>query len=228
MKDILVELHAGEGGSDSKLFVKDLRHAYCKYAERHNLSWEIVTNEPSYSIILLSGKDARSRFKHESGKHCVQRVPPTERGSRSHTSIISVAVLPVLEHTDIILNPDDLEIQATKGSGPGGQNKNKSKNMIRMKHVPTGFVACVDGRDYQQNRKMALSILTARVNDCQQTKDRDTHNARRQRQLDGKGRGNKIRTYNFIKQRVVDHRLNAKTRRIDDVMKGNFDLILTQ
>ena len=83
-------------------------------------------------------------------------MPPTERGSRSHTSIVSVAVLPILEQTETPLNQNDLEIQATKGSGPGGQNKNKSKNMIRMKHIPTGFVACVDGRDYQQNRKKAL------------------------------------------------------------------------
>ncbi len=219
-------MHAGEGGSDAKLFVKDLRYAYCKYAERQNLKWEIVTNEASHSIILVSGKNANETFKHEPGKHCVQRIPPTERGSRSHTSIISVAVLPIYEHTNVKLNPDDLDIQATKGSGPGGQNKNKVSSMIRMKHKPTGIVVCIDGRDQIHNKKKALKILTARVNARDKEKSLSSYNAHRQSQLDGGGRSNKVRTYNFIKQRVVDHRLNKKTRRIDDVMKGRLELIL--
>ncbi len=223
---MLVEIHAGEGGQDAKLFVKDLCQAYCKYAERHNLSWEIVNDEPSYSIILVTGQDASLHFQHEPGKHCVQRVPPTERGSRSHTSIVSVAVLPILAQTNISLNPNDLEIQATKGSGPGGQNKNKSKNMIRMRHIPTGFTACVDGRDYQQNRKMALRILTARVNDKFTNQKQSTYDQNRLSQLGNGGRSNKVRTYNFIKQRVVDHNLNAKTNQIYEIMKGHFELIL--
>jgi len=121
---------------------------------------------------------------------------------------------------------NDLEIQATKGSGPGGQNKNKSKNMIRMKHIPTGFVACVDGRDYQQNRKKALRVLTARVNAKFADQKQSKYDRNRCNQLGGGGRSNKVRTYNFIKQRVVDHNLNAKTRQIDEIMKGRFELIL--
>jgi len=175
---------------------------------------------------LVNGKDASLYFKHEPGKHCIQRVPPTERGSRSHTSIISVAVLPILEYTDIHLNPDDLEIQATKGSGPGGQHRNVTDSAIRVRHKPTKLTVFIDGRCQHQNKKKALKILTARVNAQQQEKSQSSYNAKRQSQLGGGGRSNKVRTYNFIKQqRVVDHRLNTKTKRVDDVMKGNFELL---
>lgn len=207
------------------MFIKDLRHAYCKYAERKGLRWEIVTNEPGCSVILFSGNQVGQCFQHEPGKHCVQRVPPTERGSRSHTSIVSVAVLPILSHSDVALDPDDLEIQATKGSGPGGQHRNKTSSMIRMRHKPTGFVVCIDGRDQHQNKKKALRILTARVNDKHRRQKEGDYSLARKSQLAGGGRSNKIRTYNFIRSRVVDHNLNSKTNRIDAVMKGHFDLL---
>lgn len=226
MSEILVELHAGEGGTDSKLFIKDLRTAYCKYAEKNKLNWEIVTDEPGSTTILFSGDEVGSFFEHESGKHCVQRVPPTERGGRSHTSIISVAVLPILTHSDTTLNPNDLEIQATKGSGPGGQNKNKVSSAIRMRHIPTGFVVFIDGRDQLQNKKKALKILTARVGAFYKEKKEREYGDIRRNQLGGGGRSDKCRTYNFIKSRVVDHRLGTKTSQIQAVMKGDFGKIL--
>ncbi len=130
------------------------------------------------------------------------------------------------EKSTIILKNDDLEVQATKGKGPGGQHRNKTSSMIRMRHKPTNLVVCIDGRDQHQNKKKALRILTARVEKLHQDRRQNEYNQGRKSQLDGCGRSNKIRTYNFIKHRIVDHRLGRKTTQIDEIMKGNLDLLL--
>jgi len=211
---------------DSKLFVKDLCNVYVKYSERKKLQSSMLFEGSSYISLLISGEEVIDAFQHESGKHCVQRVPPTEHGGRPHTSIISVAVLPLLENTNLVLKNNDLEINATRGKGPGGQHKNKTSSMIRAKHKPTGVVVCIDGRDQHQNKKKALRILTARVAEIDRQHKQNNHDNNRKEQLDGCGRSNKIRTYNFIKHRVVDHKLGKKTTRINDIMKGRLDLLL--
>lgn len=219
-------MHAGEGGSDSKLFIKDLSQAYCKYGDRKGLRWEIVSDEPGSTTILFTGKQASSFFDNEPGKHCVQRVPPTERGSRPHTSIVSVAVLPILEYSNTVLDPDDIEVHIARGSGKGGQKRNKTSTQVRMRHKPTGFSVCIDSRDQQQNKKLAMKILSARVAAFRKAAEDRSYDNNRKCQLDGGGRSNKIRTYNFVKNFCADHRLKTRSSRLKQVMKGDFDLIL--
>lgn len=175
--------------------------------------------------MLIKGNDAKKHFKNENGKHCVQRVPPTERGGRVHTSIVSVAVLPLAERSDFKLNNDDIEIQITKGSGPGGQNKNKVSTAVRMIHRPTGLKVFIDGRSQKQNKNRARQILEQKVKARHQAEQQESHNSTRHGQLGDRRRSGKIRTYNFKKQRVVDHRLGKRTGRIEDVMNGRFDLL---
>ncbi len=176
-------------------------------------------------MLLIKGNDAKKHFQNEDGKHCVQRVPPTERGGRVHTSIVSVAVLPLVERSDFKLNKDDIEIQITKGSGPGGQNKNKVSTAVRMIHRPTGLTVFIDGRSQKQNKNRARQILERKVGMLYQAAQQDSRNSERHGQLGDRRRSGKIRTYNFKKQRVVDHRLGTKTNRIEDVMNGRFDLL---
>lgn len=185
----------------------------------------MLASKESFVTLLVKGKNAKQRFKNEDGKHCVQRVPPTERGGRIHTSIVSVAVLPLVEQTAYKLNNDDIEIQITKGSGPGGQHKNVTSSAVRVVHKPTKLSAFVDGRCQHQNKKKALKVLSARVSDYYEKERRCKHNQNRLSQLSNRGRGEKVRTYNFDKKRVVDHRLGTKTNQIEAVMKGNLDLI---
>lgn len=138
---------------------------------------------------------------------------------------MSVAVLPLVKKSDYKLNNDDMEIQITKGSGPGGQNKNKVSTAVRMIHHPTGLTVFIDGRSQSQNKNRARQILERKVGMRYQAEQQDSHNSERHGQLGDRRRSGKIRTYNFKMSRVVDHRLGTKTGRIDEVMNGHFDLL---
>ncbi len=176
-------------------------------------------------LLLIKGESALERFKDEVGKHCVQRIPPTETKGRTHTSIVSVSVLPIAKVSDFSLREKDIEIQVTKGSGPGGQNKNKVSTAIRMIHKPTKITVFIDGRSQKQNKLRARQILERRVAEKFEKEETQARDKQRLDQLSNRSRSGKVRTYNFKKNRVVDHRRGTKTTRIHEVMNGRFDLL---
>lgn len=222
----MLEIRFGEGGTDSKLFVGDLYDAYSRYAKSLGLKVEELYLGDGHIIASIKGKGAGKAFQHEPGKHTVQRVPPTENKGRRHTSIVSVAVLPMKPNVEKDLNMQEVEIMTTKGTGPGGQHKNKTESAVRVKHVPTGITVLIDGRNQHQNKREALRILAARVSELHQQSVDASYSKERKQQLGGGGRSNKVRTYNFIKDRVVDHRLNVKCNRVEEVIcRGRFDLL---
>lgn len=127
---------------------------------------------------------------------------------------------PVLSHQQ--LRPDEIEITTQRGSGAGGQHKNKTDSEVRARHIQTGITVVIDGRDQSKNKAEAIKILTARVN--------ERNNQRKQEEYSGlrtfnTGRGDKIRTYNFNDSRVVNHQTGKKTKNIKQVLKGHLDLI---
>lgn len=200
--------------------------AYIKYATNIGLKGEILTSNEGHAIVKFKGKGASDAFRYEGGKHCVQRVPPTESKGRRHTSMITVAVLPLPPaHEQKPLAEADLDIKTQCGHGPGGQHQNKTASAVRMTHRPTGLQVFINGRDQHANRREALRILTAKVNAHVQDEQAKVYNAERKKQIGDGHRGNKIRTYNFIDSRAVDHRFNIKTGKIKDVMKGRFDIL---
>jgi len=175
---------------------------------------------------VISGQGVHEVFKNESGKACCQRVPPTESKGRSHTSMVSVGVLPLpTTQKTTQINPQDLDIKTQRGHGKGGQHQNKTDSAVRMRHMPTGIEVFINGRDQHQNRKTALEILSARVHQLQLEKNQERYGKIRQEQLGSGKRSNKDRTYNFINSRVVDHRTGKKTKQVKQVMKGRFDLL---
>lgn len=225
--ELVVEVHFGEGGQDSKQFVGELFSAYARYGESRGFRLSILDSTHGHIVGKFVGQGVWQAFKHEAGQHAVQRYPETERGGRRHTSLVSVAVLPLPpERTQKPLPPSEVEMTITTGSGPGGQARNKTETAVRLVHKPTGLVASVDSRDQGQNKKEALRILTAKVNELRNNEASRAYGNMRQAQLGGGNRGKKIRTYNFIDSRVTDHQLNTKTSRIDEVMRGKFSLIL--
>ncbi len=222
-----MEIVFGEGGKDSKLFVDDLMTAYIKYAYSLKLQSEILTTDEGHAVLQFKGKGAGSAFKHESGKHCIQRIPPTEGKGRKQTSMVCVAILPMPPDNKYKPLPEgDLETKTQCGHGPGGQHQNKTASAVRLTHKPTGIQVFINGRDQHANKREALRILTARVNEKAVSERSAEYSDLRKRQIDGGGRGNKIRTYNWLESRVVDHRLGVKTKAIREVLeKGRFGIL---
>ena len=226
-KNVIMEIRAGTGGEEAALFAADLYRMYIMYAEAHGFRCEIDETElGGYKKItfLVSGSGAYSRFKFESGGHRVQRVPVTESSGRLQTSAATVAVLPEVEDVQVEINPADLQLEAMKSSGAGGQHINKTLSAIRLIHKPTGIVIeCQDERSQLRNKEKALRLLRARLYEEKQRSQNDQIASERKSQVGTGDRSGKIRTYNFREGRVTDHRIGLTLYTLDAVMDGDLD-----
>lgn len=223
-----MEIHAGTGGEDSKIFVHELFAAYAKFAASNGLKVEILDSRHGQVAAMITGKNAGGLYQHESGQHCIQRVPPTERNGRRQTSLVMVAVLPMPpKHETKLLPLSEIETTTMRGTGPGGQHKNKTDSCVRMVHIPTRATVVIDSRDQHSNRKEAHRVLSAKVLEARRLATQGDYDKMRRQKMGSGGRGEKIRTYNFIDSRAVDHRTGTKTKAVQDVIgKGRFDLLL--
>lgn len=199
--------------------------AYIRFADQLGLKSEVVYDSDSSWSLLIKGDDCWNAFGSESGKHVVQRIPPTESKGRRHTSVVAVAVMPLRETQAETLPIAEVEIVTQRGHGRGGQNVNKVESAVRAIHKPSGISVFINGRDQYRNKQLALEILAARVRSEKEQSAQNAHNRNKAEQLGYGSRSGKIRTYNFISSLVIDHRSGKKTGRITDVLKGRFDLI---
>ena len=234
-KNLFLEIRAGTGGDESALFAGDLFRMYTRYAERQRWQVEIVSASESdlggYREVIarINGVGAYSKLKFESGGHRVQRVPATETQGRIHTSACTVAVMPEADElTDVVINPSELRIDTYRASGAGGQHINKTDSAVRITHLPTGIVVeCQDDRSQHRNKAQAMSVLAARIKD-QQVRAQQAKEAATRKSLVGSGdRSERIRTYNFPQGRVTDHRINLTLYKIDFIMDGEMDEIVS-
>ena len=219
----MVEIHAGEGGLDSQNFTFELASVYLKHAERQGFESDTLHSSESRITLWFKGAEVQKAFGNEGGKHVVQRVPPSERNGRRHTSVVGVAVMPIQRNVPR-LNMKDVSWDAMRGGGPGGQNRNKVSSTVRMIHHPTNITVTINERDQGRNREKALAVLTSRVHEYYAAKTTQSYNQWRDQQLDGKGRGNKIRTYNLIRSEVKDHR-NGRSAPWWEIEKGRLELL---
>jgi peptide chain release factor 1 len=234
-RNVFLEVRAGTGGDESALFAGDLLRMYTRYAERHRFKTEIVSASPSelggYKevIVRVEGQGVYSKLKFESGGHRVQRVPETEAQGRIHTSACTVAVIAEADPiADITINPTDIRIDTFRASGAGGQHVNKTDSAVRITHIPTGIVVeCQDDRSQHRNRAQAMAVLASRLLD-RERQERQSKEAAHRKSLIGSGdRSERIRTYNFPQGRVTDHRINLTLYKIDAIMDGDLDEIVT-
>ena len=151
-----------------------------------------------------------------------ERAPATETQGRIHTSTVTVAVLPEAQEVDIELKPDDLNIQATRSSGPGGQHVNTTDSAVQITHLPTGIqVKCQDGRSQTQNKEKALEILRSKLFEAKQREEQEKYSAQRRALIGSGDRSEKIRTYNFPQSRVTDHRINHTSHNLEGILMGS-------
>jgi peptide chain release factor 1 len=234
-RNVFLEIRAGTGGDESALFAGNLLRMYVRYAERHRWQTEIVSASASELggyrevIVRIIGQGAYSKLKFESGGHRVQRVPATESQGRIHTSACTVAVIPEADPiADITINPADLRIDTFRASGAGGQHINKTDSAVRITHLPSGLVVeCQDDRSQHRNRASAMAVLASRLLD-KERQERHSKEAAHRKSLIGSGdRSERIRTYNFPQGRVTDHRINLTLYKIDAIMDGELDDVVS-
>ena len=234
-KNTFLEIRAGTGGDEAALFASELVRMYTHYAERKRWHVELVSSSPigigglKEAILLVEGKGVYNRLKYESGVHRVQRVPQTEASGRTHTSAVTVAVIPEAEEIDIAIDQKDLRIDTFCASGPGGQGVNTTYSAVRLTHIPTKVVvSCQDERSQIKNKAKAMRILRSRLLDMEQMKQEAEIAKNRKAQVGTGDRSEKIRTYNFPQNRVTDHRIGLTLRRLEQILDGDIDEIIDQ
>jgi peptide chain release factor 1 len=229
-KNVIVEIRAGTGGDEAALFAGDLFKMLTRYAERRGYSVETLSASPAEVggfkevTFAIKGDAAYSVFKYEGGTHRVQRVPKTESQGRIHTSTATVAVLPEAEEVDVKVDPNDLQVDVYRSSGPGGQSVNTTDSAVRITHKPTGVVVSMqDEKSQLQNREKAMRVLRARLLEREIAEQQAKIASERKAQVGSGERSEKIRTYNFPQDRITDHRVKHTESGVERVLGGELD-----
>ena len=233
-KSIFLEIRAGTGGEEAALFARDLFTMYMRYAEKMRWKTELMSSSISdlggfrEVIMVIEGKEAYNMLQYESGVHRVQRVPDTEAQGRIHTSTVTVAVLPEPEDLEVSINPDEIRIDVFRSSGPGGQHVNTTDSAVRITHIPTGtVVTCQDEKSQHKNKAKAMRVLRARLKEKMESEKEQEISDERRKQVGTGDRSERIRTYNFPQGRVTEHRTGLTLYKLQDILNGNLNDIVS-
>jgi peptide chain release factor 1 len=233
-RDAILEVRAGEGGTESALFAGELVRMYERFAERRGWRTEVIDatlgdlgGVKSATLAVSAPEGAYGLMRLEAGVHRVQRVPVTESAGRVHTSAVGVLVHPEAEEVDVDVDPADLRVDVFRSSGPGGQSVNTTDSAVRITHLPTGTVAtCQNEKSQLQNREQAMRILRARLLARARADAEADASRARAAQVRTVDRSERVRTYNFGENRIVDHRSGYKAYNLDTVLDGDLDAVL--
>jgi len=230
---VIMEIRAGAGGEEAALFAFKLAEMYEKFSALKGWSFKKINESKSslegYKEVVfeIEGKNVYSSLKYETGVHRIQRVPATEKSGRVHTSTASVAILPIKTQSEIELEPADLEMEFSRSGGAGGQNVNKVETAVRIVHKPTGIqVRCTSERSQQKNREKALVILSAKIEMQKREEEEKKYALSRKEQIGSSDRSEKIRTYNFLQDRITDHRIKKSWHNIEKILAGDMGDII--
>jgi peptide chain release factor 1 len=229
---IILEVRAGVGGDEAALFAGDLIGMYEKFAVEKSWSVEWMQSSPAeiggykQATLNITGEGVWAQLGYEGGTHQVKRVPATEAQGRVHTSTATVAVLPEPEDVEVDLDPNDVKESITTAQGPGGQNVNKVATAVHLIHEPTGIeVRMQETKSQSQNREKAWQLLRARLYERQKAAAVAERAETRNAMIGRASRAEKIRTYRWKENIVVDHRL-GESFNLGEVMAGRLQPII--
>jgi peptide chain release factor 1 len=211
---VMLEVRGAAGGAEASLWAGDVFEMYQRFATLRKWTFEVLDFTPGdqggvrNAIANVQGPGVWQGLGYEGGVHQVKRVPATETQGRVHTSTCTVAVLPEPEEVELDLQPDEVEEHITTAQGPGGQNVNKVATAVHLIHKPTGIeVRMQESKSQRQNRQKAWQLLRARLYDHMK-RQVDAERAESRSDMIGSGeRSEKIRTYRYKENMVVDHRI---------------------
>jgi peptide chain release factor 1 len=232
-KDVILEIRAGAGGDEAKLFAAELLRMYLRYAERHRMGAEVMNADENgiggvgEAIVEVTGRGAYSRLKFEAGVHRVQRIPVTESSGRIHTSTATVAVMPEAEEVDVQIDENDIRVDVYRSTGHGGQSVNTTDSAVRITHKPSGIVVAIqDEKSQIKNKAKAMAILRSRLMDRERAKAAEVESALRRSMVGSGERSEKVRTYNFPQDRLTDHRIGLDLHNLPGIMDGDLDRLI--
>ncbi len=217
-RNIILEVKGAAGGDEAKLWAEELVRMYSRFSQRRGF---VVERLDEY-VIKLSGRNAFGELKYEAGVHRVQRIPATEKRGRVHTSTATVSILPELEDIDLHIAPEDIDFEAFRSGGHGGQNVNKVSTAVRIVHKPSGIVVTASAeRSQGQNRENAMKLLRAKLWEIEVEKQQTQLASLRSTQVGRGMRAEKIKTYNFPQDRLTDHRINRSWKNLPEILDGD-------
>ena len=230
----ILTFHAGAGGTEAQDWTEMLYRMYTRWAERHGYTYQLMDYEAGdeagikSATILIEGDNAYGYLKSENGVHRLVRVSPFDANARRQTSFAAVEVMPELDDdSEIEIRPEDIEMQACRSSGAGGQHINKTSSAIRVTHIPTNTVVeCQDERSQHKNKDKAMKILRSRLYDMLEQERNDKIASDRRSQVGTGSRSERIRTYNFPEGRLTDHRIGLTIYRLEYLLNGNIDEVI--
>lgn len=237
-KGAILELRPGVGGSEAMLFTQDLLEMYQNYSNKQRWPSQIVSLTPSpaggitEAIITVNQPGAYAQFQYEGGVHRVQRIPATESKGRVHTSTAAVVVLPQLntdasgasDEAERTFAPGEVRIDVMRARGAGGQHVNTTESAVRLTHIPSGIVVAMqDERSQHKNKAKAFMVLRARVAERERLQKIEEEKGKRTAQVQTTLRSDKIRTYNYVQNRITDHRCNNTSYHLMEYIAGEPD-----
>jgi peptide chain release factor 2 len=229
----ILSIYAGAGGNDAEDWARMLKEMYVNYLEGRGFKVSIIDEHlndykgiKQISLEIL-GTYAFGILKKEKGVHRLVRISPFSSAKLRHTSFAYVEILPSLEEEELIINPNDITIEAFRSSGPGGQNVQKVESAIRVTHNPTGLTVTSQGqRTQNSNKEKALKLLRAKLFDLKERQNTKTISELKGSKTEIEW-GHQIRSYVLHPYQLVkDHRYNVEVKNATEVLQGNLQLFI--